>query len=87
VDSDGIRLLTELGFNRLSLGVQDFDPQVQRAVNRIQSIEQVTTLVDAARESGFKSISFDPIGETWGVNFGRGIVRKEESIPEPSSPL
>ena len=35
----------------------------------------------------FKSISFDPNGETWGVNFGRGIVRKEESIPEPSSPL
>jgi len=61
VDSDGIRLLTELGFNRLSLGVQDFDPQVQKAVNRIQSIEEVETLVYAARESGFKSISFDLI--------------------------
>ena len=35
----------------------------------------------------FKSISFDPNGETWRVNFGRGIVRKEESIPELSSPL
>jgi len=61
VDSDGIRLLTELGFNRLSLGVQDFDPQVQKAVNRIQSTEEVETLVYAARESGFKSISFDLI--------------------------
>jgi oxygen-independent coproporphyrinogen-3 oxidase len=37
VDADGIRLLTELGFNRLSLGIQDFDPKVQEAVNRIQS--------------------------------------------------
>jgi len=61
VDSDGIRLLTELGFNRLSLGVQDLDSQVQKAVNRIQSIESVTTLVDAARESGLKSTSFDLI--------------------------
>ena len=61
VSADGIRLLTELGFNRLSLGIQDFNPEVQRAVNRIQSIEQTQALVDAARESGFKSISFDLI--------------------------
>ena len=61
VDADGIRLLTELGFNRLSLGIQDFNPEVQQAVNRIQSIEQTQALVDAARASGFKSISFDLI--------------------------
>jgi oxygen-independent coproporphyrinogen III oxidase len=61
VDADGIRLLTELGFNRLSLGIQDFNPEVQQAVNRIQSIEQTQALVDAAHESGFKSISFDLI--------------------------
>ncbi len=61
VDADGIRLLTELGFNRLSLGIQDFNPEVQQAVNRIQSIEQTQALVDAAKDAGFKSISFDLI--------------------------
>ena len=61
VDEDGIRLLTELGFNRLSLGVQDFDPVVQEAVNRKQSVSEVKALVDAARNSAFKSISFDLI--------------------------
>ena len=61
VDADGIRLLTDLGFNRLSLGIQDFNPEVQQAVNRIQSIEQTQALVNAAREAGFKSISFDLI--------------------------
>jgi oxygen-independent coproporphyrinogen-3 oxidase len=61
VDGAGIRLLADLGFNRLSLGVQDFDDKVQRAVNRLQSVEQTHALVDAARESGFRSISFDLI--------------------------
>jgi oxygen-independent coproporphyrinogen-3 oxidase len=61
VDADGIRLLTELGFNRLSLGIQDFDPVVQEAVNRKQTITEVIALVNAARDSGFKSISFDLI--------------------------
>jgi oxygen-independent coproporphyrinogen-3 oxidase len=61
VDAEGIRLLAELGFNRLSLGVQDFNSEVQEAVNRIQSIEQTQALVDAARDAGFKSISFDLI--------------------------
>ena len=61
VDADGIRYLTDLGFNRLSLGVQDFDPTVQEAVNRMQSYEEVTNLVNAARAADFKSISFDLI--------------------------
>lgn len=56
-----IALLAELGFNRLSLGVQDFDPDVQRAVNRIQSYELTGGLVDAARASGFKSVNVDLI--------------------------
>jgi oxygen-independent coproporphyrinogen-3 oxidase len=61
VDADGIRHLSSLGFNRLSLGIQDFDPQVQDAVNRKQSVEEVQSLVAAARDSGFESISFDLI--------------------------
>lgn len=53
--------LHTLGFNRLSFGVQDFDPEVQQAVNRIQSEEQTLELVAAAREAGFESISVDLI--------------------------
>jgi len=53
--------LADLGFNRLSLGVQDFDPQVQQAVNRMQTVEQVCKLVADANESGFRSVSFDLI--------------------------
>jgi oxygen-independent coproporphyrinogen-3 oxidase len=61
VDEDGIRHLAELGFNRLSLGIQDFDPVVQEAVNRTQTTDDVLNLVLAARDSGFESISFDLI--------------------------
>lgn len=61
VDSDMMAVLAELGFNRLSLGIQDFDPEVQRAVNRIQSTEEVGALMRNARENRFKSVSFDLI--------------------------
>ena len=61
VDTARIQELAGLGFNRLSLGVQDFDPSVQEAVNRVQSAQDVQTLVDAARASSFRSISFDLI--------------------------
>ncbi len=61
VDADRIHHLAELGFNRLSLGIQDFEPRVQDAVNRAQTPEDVHNLVDAARACGFKSISFDLI--------------------------
>ena len=61
VDADGIKYLSDLGFNRLSLGIQDFDPTVQEAVNRMQSYEEVSGLVKAARAANFKSISFDLI--------------------------
>lgn len=56
-----IHELHALGFNRLSFGVQDFDPEVQEAVNRVQSEAQVVELVEAAREAGFQSISVDLI--------------------------
>jgi len=61
VDSAGMHHLGELGFNRLSLGIQDFDPTVQEAVNRMQSFGEVRQLVADARDTGFKSISFDLI--------------------------
>lgn len=61
VRSDTIALLRELGFNRMSMGVQDFDPKVQKAVNRIQSEGQTFTALDEARRVGFKSISLDLI--------------------------
>jgi oxygen-independent coproporphyrinogen III oxidase len=50
-----------LGFNRISLGVQDFDPDVQQAVHRVQPFESVAALLQAARDIGFKSINMDLI--------------------------
>lgn len=61
VDAERIRELRALGFNRLSLGIQDFYEPVQKAVNRAQSPAEVQALVDSAREAGFGSISFDLI--------------------------
>ena len=61
VSRESIHLLRELGFNRMSLGVQDFDEQVQKAVNRIQSREQTLNALMAARDEAFKSISIDLI--------------------------
>lgn len=54
-------LLRELGFNRVSLGVQDLDPAVQRAINRLQSLEQTRTLIEAARTLQFRSVNLDLI--------------------------
>ena len=53
--------LRSLGFNRVSFGVQDFDPDVQRAINRVQSESQTTAVIDAARNAGFASVSVDLI--------------------------
>ena len=61
IDVKRLDTLAELGFNRLSFGVQDFDPAVQKAVHRVQPAEQVFALVRAARERGFDSINADLI--------------------------
>lgn len=60
-DAGTISHLRSLGFNRLSLGVQDFDELVQQAVNRVQSIEQTRAVIDQARVSRYKSINIDLI--------------------------
>ncbi|RMM57922.1 Coproporphyrinogen-III oxidase [Pseudomonas syringae pv. atrofaciens] len=54
-------LLRELGFNRVSLGVQDLDPTVQRAINRMQSLEETRAIVEAARTLQFRSVNIDLI--------------------------
>lgn len=61
VDAAAIAMLAELGFNRLSLGVQDFNPAVQDAVNRVQSEAQIADLLSAARSNQYRSVSFDLI--------------------------
>jgi oxygen-independent coproporphyrinogen-3 oxidase len=58
-DAGSIALLRRLGFNRMSLGVQDFEPSVQQAVNRIQTEAQTLDVLEAARAQGFRSVSVD----------------------------
>lgn len=61
VDTATVALLGELGFNRMSVGVQDFDERVQVAVNRVQTEEETANVISAARANGFKSVSIDLI--------------------------
>ena len=61
IDTKRLDTIAELGFNRLSFGVQDFDPAVQKAVHRLQPAKQVFHLVKAARERHFDSINVDLI--------------------------
>jgi oxygen-independent coproporphyrinogen III oxidase len=80
-----IRTLARLGFNRVSMGVQDFDPAVQRRINRIQSFEQTRELIDQSRASGFTSVNVDlmyglPLQTVDG--FQRTLDRIEELLPD-----
>ncbi len=61
VDAADMHALRAMGFNRVSLGVQDFDPEVQRAVNRIQNEAQTVEVMDAAKQAGFASVNVDLI--------------------------
>lgn len=61
VGADTIEFLGTLGFNRISVGVQDFDPAVQQAVNRVQTEEETRTVIDTARRVGFVSVNCDLI--------------------------
>ncbi|MDI3325370.1 oxygen-independent coproporphyrinogen III oxidase [Pontibacterium granulatum] len=58
---DTIKVLRDIGFNRISLGVQDVHEEVQKAVNRVQPTAQTQAVLDTAREHGFKSINMDLI--------------------------
>jgi oxygen-independent coproporphyrinogen-3 oxidase len=60
-DAGYVRALGRLGFNRVSVGIQDFDPAVQEAVNRLQTEAQTREVIDAARDAGFRSVSVDLI--------------------------
>ncbi|MCB1553451.1 MAG: oxygen-independent coproporphyrinogen III oxidase [Xanthomonadales bacterium] len=61
VDPDDIAELADMGFNRASLGVQDYDPAVQVAVNRVQSRAQTEAVIAACRRAGFRSVNVDLI--------------------------
>ncbi|REK32671.1 MAG: oxygen-independent coproporphyrinogen III oxidase [Bacteroidetes bacterium] len=59
--SGHLKILAELGFNRISLGIQDFDPIVQAAINRKQSFNEVKSVTESAREYGYDSVNYDVI--------------------------
>lgn len=61
VEPGAMKFLAGLGFNRLSIGVQDFDPAVQKAVHRIQGEDLTRRVLEEARENGFRSVNFDLI--------------------------
>ena len=61
IEEDTIAVLRRVGFNRISFGVQDFNPEVQKAVNRIQSYEETQEVIKTARENNFHTISIDLI--------------------------
>ena len=83
--AEQMRVLAALGFNRVSMGVQDFDPVVQRRVNRVQPWEQTRDLVQTCRDLGFVSINLDlmyglPLQTLEG--FQRTLDRIEELRPD-----
>lgn len=84
-DTKMVHLLADLGFNRMSIGVQDFDEEVQRAVHRIQPAEMTMATLETARACGFESINMDLI---YGLpkqtpeGFARTLERVLEAAPD-----
>lgn len=85
LDDETMPMLAALGFNRVSFGVQDFDPVVQEAINRIQPAWQTWRAIDQARSAGFASVSLDLI---YGLplqtpaSFARTLDQVAESAPD-----
>ncbi|MEK7834658.1 MAG: oxygen-independent coproporphyrinogen III oxidase, partial [Pseudomonadota bacterium] len=80
-----ISALHDLGFNRISMGVQDFDPEVQRAVHRIQNEAATLELIAAARRCGFQSVNIDLIyglPKQTLISFDRTLARVIEASPD-----
>ena len=80
-----LRDLAAMGFNRISFGIQDFDPAVQQAVHRVQSFESVRDLILSAREHGFESINADLIyglPQQTPESFQRTIAQVAELRPD-----
>ena len=82
-----LELLRELGFNRLSMGVQDFTPEVQEAITRYQTEEETVELVRSCRELGFESLNVDLIyglpkqtPETFVTNLHKTIALRPERV-------
>ena len=85
VGAHDIEALAGMGFNRASLGVQDFDPAVQQAVNRVQSVEETLAVIDASRKHGFRSVNVDLIYGLPGQNregFGRTLDTVTNARPD-----
>lgn len=87
INESRLKYLASLGFNRLSFGVQDFDPEVQKAVHRVQATEQVFNLTKLARKLKFQSINIDLIyglpkqtPETFGHTINQLIALKPDRI-------
>jgi oxygen-independent coproporphyrinogen III oxidase len=82
-----VSLLRSLGFNRMSIGIQDFDPTVQNAIARVQSIAETKAIIDEARRVGFGSVSFDLIyglphqtQESWRRSLGEVLRLRPDRV-------
>lgn len=73
-----LTVLKELGFNRISLGVQDFNPQVQEAIHRVQPLDMTTHMVEHCRALGFEGLNFDLI---YGLPF-QTVERFTQTVQE-----